>query len=199
MSTGQAAAGQARVVVLVNGLPGAGKSTLATALATELCLPVFGKDLIKQSIAEVLGSDSPGGGSRRAWNATLGAASSEAVWALLSYAHCGAVLDSNLSAAPELALAGLRRAEVSKPLEIWCEVPVEIARERYRQRAPFRHPIHQDQDQDRVGPEQRDDWWEDQNHPLGLGPVLRVSTSSAVDIAQVTTWCRTQAVVGSAD
>ncbi|MFD2079155.1 hypothetical protein SAMN05421678_102422 [Actinopolymorpha cephalotaxi] len=48
-----------RLVILVNGLPGAGKSTLAYPLARELGVPLFGKDLIKETWADVLGSHPP--------------------------------------------------------------------------------------------------------------------------------------------
>jgi adenylate kinase family enzyme len=45
------------MVVLVNGLPAAGKSTLAPPLACELGLPVISKDVIKEAHADVLGAE----------------------------------------------------------------------------------------------------------------------------------------------
>jgi len=38
-----------RLVVLVNGLPAAGKTTLARALSRRLALPLLSKDVIKGS------------------------------------------------------------------------------------------------------------------------------------------------------
>lgn len=42
-------------VVLVNGLSGSGKSTLARALSRALGLPLFSKDVIKETLADHLG------------------------------------------------------------------------------------------------------------------------------------------------
>ena len=41
-----------RLVVLVNGLPAAGKTTLARALSHRLSLPLFSKDVIKEAHAD---------------------------------------------------------------------------------------------------------------------------------------------------
>src|SRR5215475_7164343 len=83
-----------RLVVLVNGLPAAGKTTLARALSRRLRLPLFSKDVIKEAHADVLGALPPGDGAQRHWNSRLGAAASDAMWALLADAPGGAVLES---------------------------------------------------------------------------------------------------------
>jgi glucokinase len=49
------------MVVLVNGLPAAGKSTLAAELAVALGLALVSKDVIKETHADVLGADPPPG------------------------------------------------------------------------------------------------------------------------------------------
>jgi len=59
-----------KVVVLVNGVPGSGKATLARKLAAELRIPLFSKDVIKESVADVLWAlieDSPVGGVLEGW------------------------------------------------------------------------------------------------------------------------------------
>jgi glucokinase len=173
-----------RTVVLVNGLSGAGKSTLARRLAEALRLPLYGKDVLKETLADHLGDPAyvtDGPAARR-----LGAAASEAMWALLADAYGGAVVESVWLGVRDLAAAGLARAGVTRPLEIWCDVPVELARRRVLDRAP-RHPVH-------VGEPHGDDrwaYWARIARPLGLGPVLRVDTARPPDLAPVLAWVRT--------
>jgi glucokinase len=68
--SGESAADTAfpRLVVLVNGLPAAGKTTLARALSNRLSLPLFSKDVIKEAHADVFGVQPPDERPQRAWN-----------------------------------------------------------------------------------------------------------------------------------
>lgn len=71
------------MVVLVNGLPAAGKSSLAPGVAEALDLPLLSKDVIKEAHADVLGADPPAGLTQRQWNRQLGVAASRTMWELL--------------------------------------------------------------------------------------------------------------------
>lgn len=179
------------MVVLVNGLPAAGKTTLAHELAIALGLPLLSKDVIKETHADVLGADPPPGLTQRDWNRRLGAAASETMWALLRQATPGAVLESSWRAdVRQLVDAGLQRAGYAGAAEVWCETPLSLLRERFAQRWSSSHAIHG------VAPDD-DEWAQMIEHaePLGLGPVLRVDTSDAIDIASVVDWCHTRAWV----
>ncbi|HKE64132.1 MAG TPA: AAA family ATPase [Micromonosporaceae bacterium] len=170
-------------VILVNGLPGAGKTTIARGLSRRLALPLFSKDVIKEATADILGDEPSDGRAQRLWNNELGAAASEAMWALLADAPSGAILESCwLAHVRHLAEDGLRRAGREAPLEVWCDVPFETARGRFEARYP-RHPIH--------GALPDDDEWElcrRYAEPLGLGATLRVDTTGPVDLDAVAAW-----------
>jgi predicted kinase len=173
------------LAVLVNGLPGSGKTTLALALSAALGLPLYRKDAIKETLADVLGVTPPDGRDARAWSRALGAAASETMWTLLSESHAGAVLEApHLSDDHEFARAGLARARVEGLHEVWCDVPIDIAHARYAARAASRHPIHDDERSSLA-----DDWraWSAAAEPLGLGPVYRVDTRIPVDASTVAT------------
>ena len=171
-----------RSVVVVNGVPGSGKSALAGALAAELGVPLYSKDVVKEAVANALPADVVA--RHGAGQSALGAGASNALWALLAGSPVGGVVESWFWPHDErwvregMALAGLDPAAVP---EIWCDVSVDLARTRFEARAGERHVVHGPQ----VG---LDDWWERVRaaaHPLGLGPVHRVDTSTPVSPGQV--------------
>lgn len=72
--------------VVISGPPGSGKTTLATGIAQEMRLPLFAKDLIKETLMSVLAV--PDVDTSR----MIGRAAVEVMYAVAAAASSGAVL-----------------------------------------------------------------------------------------------------------
>jgi predicted kinase len=166
-----------RVYVLVSGLPGSGKTTIAGPLAVQLGLPLLARDTIKESLWDALG-----GGDLR-WSRRLGAASAETFWRLAEEMRAG-VLDNFFHRAFTHRLEPLG----SSLLEVHCACPAEVALHRYQSRR--RHPCHFDLS---YGVDMFEQWSRTDAGPLGLGgPLLYVDTTKPVDVGAIVRWVRSQ-------
>lgn len=163
------------VYVAITGAPGAGKSTLGLALAKELTLPYLAHDVIKERLADSLGT-----GDDR-WTSQLGDAADGVFFALLP-ALPSAVLDHWWRPPRHERIRALDLPIV----EVFCSCPVEVLQARADARATeqSRHPIHRDW----LCPDVGERWAGIPSalEPLGLGPVIEVRTDTAVDIPAVT-------------
>jgi predicted kinase len=156
--------------VLVGGAPGAGKTTLALALAKRLGIAVLTKDDIKESLAEVLGVGD------RARSRELGVASYEVMRAVATRilaSGAPVILEANFHrdrSTPWLReLARLAEARV-----VHCCASDALCRERFMARgaAGLRHPVHLDREI------LENEWPDTAEFELDLGvPTLAVDTS----------------------
>jgi predicted kinase len=167
-----------RLLVLVSGPPGAGKTTIAGPLAAELGFGLLAKDQIKESLADSLGDvamQDAGADAKLAWSRRLGAAAMDLLWTLAQTAPA-VVLEANFW--PDDERQRRRIATLAaQPVEVFCYCPVEVATARYAKRATSRHVVHHDSVRGlEVEVFTRSD------HPIGIGEVITVDTTATVDI-----------------
>ena len=86
--------------------------------------------------------------------------------------------------------AELRAAGAARAVEVWCEVPADVARGRYATR--MRSALHDDAP--RLA-EDRDDW-ATRAEPLALTPVLKVDTSRPIDLDSLALAVRLELAAG---
>jgi hypothetical protein len=166
-------------IVLVNGAPASGKTTLARPVAGTRGLPLIAKDPIKEAMADVLGRTGD-----IHWSSRLGAAAFEVMWAIArDTGTC--LLEGNFSATSAERILEF----AARPIEIFCSCPTDEILRRYSERVLARHPIHMgDSHVDRLRR-----WLDDSPpSPLNLGPVLEVDTTRSVDANAIAAWVRAQ-------
>lgn len=130
------------LVVAVGGVPGSGKTTLARELADTLHVPVLVRDAIKEGLHVTHRSDDPAEVHRFAARAFD-----------LFYASVDLLVHADVSMVIEAAFhrdfAVAEFDSLAKRVDlvaVWCSVPADLARVRYRARAERgeRHPAHAD-------------------------------------------------------
>ncbi|RUT31364.1 ROK family protein [Arsenicitalea aurantiaca] len=176
-------AGPGRRVVLVNGIPASGKSSVSAEIATLTGWPVIALDTIKNPFLIALG------GGDRPFNRRLGEASFEAMWQIVGAAPPGAtlILDAWFGFVPyERLAARLAETGVSGFVEIWCHAPGPLLGERYAARLGTRPAGH-------PGAEYVPELiaLAERAEPFGRGETIPVDTSAPIDAEALARQVRT--------
>ncbi|MFI7603295.1 AAA family ATPase [Actinoplanes sp. NPDC049681] len=161
----------ARDVVMVNGLPGSGKSTVAPRLAAALGAVCLDPERIEEALSQAVVTEVPG----------LPVVAMETVWTLAAALSGMVVIDAWFPPRDlERVRAGLARTGATATVEVWCEAPADVARARFS--AGRRRPsVHAD------GERLARDWaaWAAEAEPLGLGPVVRIDTTGPLALPEL--------------
>jgi predicted kinase len=159
-------------LVIINGKPAVGKSTLARVLRERLSVPVLGKDDLKECLFETIGVDD------REWSLLVGRASIE-----MLYAFAGEFLADGKNVVIECPfwterakprLQALCTKYNTECLEIYCEADEVTRRYRNKQRLQDgrRHPGYRDEQM------VIDDAVDNERYaPLEIGQLLRLDTT----------------------
>lgn len=157
--------------VVVSGPPASGKTTLASALAPALGLPLIAKDTIKQALMTVL--PVPDVPASRA----IGRASVAALLAVAAEAPA-AVLESVWHRSHAVADLGNLPGSL---VEVFCRCDPEIAAQRYARRAGTRAAGHFDAKRTIA-----ELWDDDVARPVAGGwPVIEADTTAHVDVTSL--------------
>ncbi|WP_062016098.1 ROK family protein [Aureimonas sp. AU4] len=160
-------------VVLVNGVPASGKSTVAGAISRATGWPLLSLDTVKTPfLDEIEGVDRP-------FNRRLGRATLRALFELVREAPAGTgvVMDAWFGfQPPEFTAELLALSGAGEFAEVWCAAPPEVIGERYLARVGHRSAAHPGVDYvpELVALARR-------AGPLRFGPVAEVDTRVPVD------------------
>lgn len=173
----------APTLIVVNGPPSSGKSTLAEQLVGAVGGALVAKDPIKEQLWDTI--PRPDALTAQEWTRQLGAAACDVLWTVAA------------TAGPLVVVEAPFEREVARPkataitdriLEVHITGDPRVLHDRYQKRRPERHPCHEAvsaptlEDMARQLRERR---------PLDLGPVLTVDTTGDDDPqAHVEAWVR---------
>jgi len=169
-------------LIIITGPPCSGKTSLSMLLSQRYAIPAFGKDMIKESLADTLnGEDRPG-------SRALGIAAEELLYVIAdALLHSGgSVILEGTFKDPHARgpLADLIARHAAAAVQIQCITRPDLLPERYRNREG-RHSVHSAAD---GGPGFEEDMRRGRYAPIEIpGAIVTLETSdySAVDYSEV--------------
>lgn len=165
--------------IVVSGLPGSGKTTLAIRIAANLALPLLDKDDILETLFDSFDSVDLSLRQRlsRASDSVLAKVASRSAGAVIVSFWC----HNQAGGTAGTPTGWLKHILSAKIVEVFCDCPLDLAETRFRERQ--RHPGHNDSLR---APHLRDQLESlAVLGPLGVGELVRVSTGGSYDFDQV--------------
>ena len=167
-------------LILVNGLPGTGKSTLADKLSRDLALPMLGKDMLKEWLFDSLDMQ-----ATEENIALIGKVSSHMLQVFME----DLLADGQSVIAENAYVAAFAREELGKIMarvgeaiciEIYCTTDVEENRRRFEDRINngARHNVHLNVDGSFLAEHETQKKYE----PLNIGKTIQVDTTHFADV-----------------
>jgi predicted kinase len=164
----------APLLVVVTGMPAAGKTTVARALGQELALPLVSKDDIKERLYDALGAGDV------AWSQRLGAAAYS-----LIFDFCAELLAAGRPVVAEANFFSgsheehFRALPAHRLVQIYCSATLKVLVERFTRRSS-RHAGHLDHER---AAELAGRFEAGVHSPLALdGDVIELDTGRPVDV-----------------
>jgi predicted kinase len=168
-------------LIIVNGLPASGKSTLAARLSKELGLPMFSKDQFKELIADTIGY------TDHESTQTFGKASFAILFSVARKClenGVSVIIEGNFSLGDETKefLKYIKEADIETQ-EVLCYATPELLMRRFKERAqhPSRHAVH-----NTIGEIDLNDWIERTLQGDGKAAPLTGNNLLEIDTAEPT-------------
>lgn len=173
-----------KTVILINGIPASGKSTVTRQLSATFNLPLLTIDGIKEPfMACFKGIDRP-------FNRQLGCAAYDVIWSIVGQSPVGCIwlIDAWFGFQSRASLQlQLQQAGVEKVLEIWNQISPEQAVSRYAGRLQDRKPGHPGEE---YLPELAK--LAERAEPMRLGPVFAINQQQWTDVKALNDWVEIQ-------
>lgn len=173
-----------KTVILINGIPASGKSTITRQLSEAFSLPLLTIDGIKEPFMARFSEID------RAFNRQLGCAAYEVIWSIVgqSPANCVWLIDAWFGFQPrEMLQRLLHQAGVEKVLEVWNHITPELAVSRYAKRLQQRLPGHPGEE---YLPELAA--LAGRAEPMRLGEVFTVNQQQPLKMEDIVRWVEAQ-------